>query len=100
MLIVQCPVGVEGDLGTEHIACRTLELDHVDQISAVGNVAAKSAWRGEGQVCDAVPGGKLDESGSVRAHLMLGGRRQVRWLGKWLAHTVSLPAHPPVTGIS
>ena len=100
MLVVQRPIGVEGDLGAEYIGRCTLELEHVEQISVLGNVAAKSAWRGEGQVCDAVPGGKLDESGSVRAHLMLGGRRQVRWLGKWLAHTVSLPAHPPVTGIS
>ena len=100
MLVVQRPIGVKGDLGAEHIGRCTLELEHVEQISVLGNVAAKSAWRGEGQVCDAVPGGKLDESGSVRAHLLLGGRRQVRRLGKRLAHTVSLPAHTPRDRIS
>ena len=100
MLVVQRPIGVEGDLGAEHIGRCTLELEHVEQISVVGNVAAKSARRGEGQIRDAIPGGKLDQPGGVRAHLLLGGRRQVRWLGKWLAHTVSLPAHTPRDRIS
>ncbi len=59
-------------------------------------MAAKPAGGGEGEIGYAVPGSKFDQLDGTRADLLLGGGRQVGWLGDWLAHPPSLrPASGP-----
>jgi hypothetical protein len=91
MVVAQCPVGVHGDLGAEQVCGSALELEHVEQVAVIGDVAAEPAEGGKRQVGDPVPGGQLDQFGGVRADLLLGGGRLVRRLGESLAYTVSLP---------
>ena len=52
----------------------------------LADVAAQAAWRDECQVSDPVPGSERHQFGGVRADLLLGRGRQVRRLGKRLAH--------------
>ena len=49
-------------------------------------MTAQAARRGERQASDPVPGSQRDELGGVLPDLLLGRGRQVRWLGKRLAH--------------
>lgn len=90
MLVAQGTIGVEGDFGAEQVGGCALELEHVEQVTVVGDVAADPAWGGEGEIGDAVPGSELDQLGGMRADLVLGGGRQVGWLGEWLAHGPSV----------
>jgi hypothetical protein len=92
VVVAQCPVGVEADLGTEQAAGFALELEHVEQVTVVGEVAAEPAGGSEGETGDAVPGSELAQLGSMGADLQLGGGRQMRRLGEWLAHAASLTA--------
>jgi hypothetical protein len=90
MLVAQHSIGVEGDFGAEQVGGCALELEHVEEITVVSDVAAKPARGCEGEIGDAVPGSKLDQLSGMRADLLLEGGRQVGWLGKWLAHAASL----------
>jgi len=89
VLVAQRPVGVDRDLSPR----RPLELEHAGQVPVVGDVAAQAAGRGGRQGGDAVPGGELDPLGGVRADLLPGRGRQVRWPGKRLAHVRPSPGH-------
>ena len=42
VVVAQRPVGVDGDLGAEEISGVALELEHVEQVAVVGDVAAES----------------------------------------------------------
>ena len=88
MPVAQRSLGVDRDLGTEQVGSRPLELEHVEQVPVVGDVATQAAWRGEREAGDPVLGSELDQLGGVRADLLLGCGRQVRWLGKGLAHAI------------
>ena len=92
MLVAQCPVGVDGDLGTEQVAGFALELEHVEQVTVAGDVAAKPAGGIEGEIGDAVPGSDAAQLGGMGADLLLGGGRQMRWLCEWMAHATSSTA--------
>jgi hypothetical protein len=96
VLVAQCPVGVEADLGAEQVAGLALELEHVEQVAVAGEVAADPAGGSEGESGDAVPGGEFAQLGGMGADLLLGGGRQVRWLGEWLAHAAQFT---PAAGI-
>ncbi len=86
MLIAERPVGVDRDFGAEQVRSRPLELEHVEQVPVVGDVAAQAPGRSERQARDPVPGSELDQLGGVRADLLLRRGGQVRWLGKRLTH--------------
>jgi hypothetical protein len=85
VLVAQCPVGVDRALGAGQVRGRPLDLEHAGQVPVVGDVAAQAAGRGERLGGDAVPGSDLDQFGGVRADLLPGRGRQVRWLGRRLA---------------
>lgn len=87
---MQGPIGVEGDLSAEQFGGRALELEHVEQVTVAGDMAAEPAGGGEGEIGDAVPGGELDQLCGMRADLLLGGGRRVGWFREWLAHIASL----------
>jgi len=91
VVISQRPVGIYGDLGAEQVGGGALELEHVEQVPVVGDMAPDPTGGGEGQAGDAVPGSQADQLGGVGADPLLGGGRQVRRLGERLAHAVSLP---------
>src|ERR1700747_2340851 len=65
--------------------------------------ARPTSWGACDRTCCSVAGGRgggADQLGSMRPYLLLSGGRQVRWLGEWLAHAVSLSAaahRPPAT---
>jgi hypothetical protein len=84
VVVVQGAVGVQRDLGAEEAGGGALELEHVEQVAVVGDVAAEPTGGGEGQVGDAVPGRQADELAGVGADLLLGGRR----VGEGLARRV------------
>lgn len=88
MLVAQRPVGVEHHFGADHRGCFALKLEHVEQVAVVTDVTAESAWGGEREVSDPVPGGHSHQFGGMRADLLLGRGRQVFGLGEWLAHVV------------
>src|SRR5450755_848078 len=90
MVVVQGSVGVQRDLGADQAGGGALELEHVEQVAVVGDVAAEPAGGGEGQVRDSVPGRQADELAGVSADLLLGGGRQMRRLGEGLAHAASV----------
>ena len=77
----RAPSEYSGDLGAEQVGGGALELEHVEQVAVVGDVAAEPSGGGEGQVGDAVPGGQVDAVGGTGPDLLLGGGRQVRRLG-------------------
>ena len=81
MIIGQRPVRVHRDLGAEQVASGTLKLEHVKQVPLGGDVAEQPTRRSERQVSDAVPGGKVNQLGCMRANLLLSGGRQARRLG-------------------
>jgi hypothetical protein len=81
MIISQRPVRVHRDLRAEQVASGTLKLEHVKQVPVGGDVAVQSARRGERQVSDAVPGGKVNQLNRMRANLLFDGGRQARRLG-------------------
>ena len=86
MLLAQCAVGVQHQLGADQLGRLALELEHVEQVPVVADVAAESARRGERKVGDAVPGSGLHQLGGVLADLLLGRWRQVLGFGECLAH--------------
>jgi hypothetical protein len=92
VVVVQGSVGVQRDLGAEQAGGGALELEHVEQVAVVGEVAAEPAGGGEGQVSDAVRAARLTSSRRTVADLLLGGGRQVRRLGERLAHAPSVIA--------
>jgi hypothetical protein len=96
VLVAQRPVGVDRDLGAGQVRDRPLELQHLEQVPVVGDVAAQAAGRGECQGVDAVPGSELDQFGGVRADLRSdAGGRFTGSAGGWLA-----PAGLPVTRLA
>jgi hypothetical protein len=64
VVVVQGAVGVQRDLGAEQGGGGALELEHVERVAAIGDVAAELSGRGEGQVGDAVARGQADELGA------------------------------------
>jgi hypothetical protein len=86
VLVAQRPVGVDRDLSAEQVRGRPLELEHVEQVPVVGDVAAQAAGRGERQGGDAVPGSELDQFSGVRADLLLGRGRQAYGLVQHRSH--------------
>lgn len=91
VLVAQRPVGVQRDLGAEQVAGLALELEHVEKVPVVINVAAEPTGGREGQAADPVPGCQAGQLGGTRADLLFGGGWQVLRLSQWLAHAASLP---------
>jgi hypothetical protein len=90
MLVAQGTIGVDGDFGAEQLGGLALELEHVEQITVMSDVAAEPAGGGESEIGDAMPGSELNQRSGMRADLLLGGGRQVGRLGEWLAHDPSV----------
>lgn len=86
MLVAQCPVGVQRHLGADQGGCLALELEHVEEVPVVTDVASEPTWGGEREVSDPVPSGEPNQLGSIPADLLLGRGRQVFRLGEWLTH--------------
>jgi hypothetical protein len=76
-------------------AAARLNPNTPDRVPVAGDVAAQAAGRGECQGGDTVPGRELDQLGGVRADLLPGRGRHVRWLGRRLAHVRPSPGHRP-----
>ena len=93
MLVAQRPVEVDRDFGAGQVRGRPPELEHVEQVPVAGDAAAQTAGRCERLGGDATPASELDLFGSVRADMLLGRGRQVRWLGKRLAHVRQPTGH-------
>jgi hypothetical protein len=76
MLVAQRPIGVQHHLGADQRSCFALELEHVEQVPVVTDVAAEPTGGGEREVSDPVPGGYLHQLGGMRTNLLLGRGRQ------------------------
>ena len=81
MVVAQRPVGVHGDLSAQEIGGVALELEHVEQVAIVGDMAAEPPGGGERQVRDPMPDGQVGQFGGTGTDLLLGGRREVRGFG-------------------
>jgi len=65
MRVAQHTIGAEGYFSAEQVTGRALELEHIEQITIVSDVAAKPAGGSEGEIGDTVPCSKLKQLGGM-----------------------------------